>query len=765
MNIRQNLLNLLAFVSMLAAIHAASAQNVVNGVLQGSPRSFMYLPQNPNPTTDWVKPTYGSSYSNPTASTGISGSNTTNHSHAFITRAANGSIPTDCAACELAFGNQYDHLYKLPLAWDSPNYTDGLLHFEDTVIQVGCDQSQGNKSQQMEYKFIPDEDNPVLLVNYMLVMENKTSGHGYPGSGIVNPTITIEVQNATTGALLPLGYYPRDYITNGNEHQGVASYNNTNWPYARYKFIAPGAGTGDQSSLTPSAFTLQPKECPQAQACNCSSDAPSTVAYDFTTVAFNLTEQAANHTPVKFIIKVQACSASAHWAYIYYTAKMVPGEIKGDVCNCDTVIKIEVPYGFDANTYHWYYGIDPENVNPNTMAPLGDLAGFQTVRLNRNSDMIFPYYRCEMTSMTGVPFVYEAFLRLFDLQPSLIWKQEKGNCEYKIHFDDSSRVSVLTPRYDAALNMTLYDTTIMNTWQRTWLYRDENGNIRPLDGGHANDRSFDLVFNNVDPDTPIPVGLAITDDNNTCFDTLWTNVIFDDAYVMAPTSEDTIITCEETITYDAATFGDLYTWNSPGRRPVVYPGAAWNGCDSTVYVYYEIQKPRINEVLSSDDYCDAFHTTLSVDASVDVMAYHWSYKYNTDTTFEEGVNPTAPTITITRPGTYSVTITDESGCVASDEITIDACVPFINLPNAITPSNYDGLNDCVEVIQRDLLESLEFMVYNRFGELVYYTEDKNFCWDGRVKGELKTNVTYNWVLKTVDYNGTYKMYKGSIVVL
>lgn len=765
MNIKQNLLNVLAFVSMVVAIQAVNAQNVVNGVYQGSPRSFMYLPQNYNQNTDWVKPTYGTSYSNPTNTTGIYGYGTENHSHAFITRGANGSIPMDCAACEHIGGNQYDHLAKLPLAWNSPNYTDGQQHFEDTVIQVGCYLAQGKKSQQMEYKFIPDEENPVLLVNYMLVMENKLASHGYPGSSIVNPTVTIEVQNANTGQLLDLGYYPNDYITNGNLHQGIASYNNTNWPYARYKFIAPGSGTGNSSSLTPSAFTLQPKECPRDQACNVSSDAPTSVAYDFTTVAFNLTAQAAAHTPVKFVVKVQACDASAHWAYVYYTAKMVPGEIKGDVCNCDTVISIEVPYGFDPNSYSWYYGIDPNNVNPNTIGPLGDLAGSQKVNLNRSTDMIFPYYRCEMTSMTGVPFVYEAFLRLFDLQPSLVWKQVTGNCEYKIHFDDSSRVSVLTPRYDAALNMTLYDTTIMNTWHRTWLYQDENGNIHPLDGGHANDRSFDVVFNNVDPNTPISVGLAIWDDNNTCYDTLWQNITFDDSFVYSPSSEDTIITCEETITYDAATFGDLYTWNSPGRRPVVYQGAAWNGCDSTVYVYYEIQKPRVNEILSSEEYCDAFFTTLSVDASVNVQAYRWSYKYNTDTTFEEGVNPTAANITITKPGTYSVTITDESGCEASGEITIDACVPFVNLPNAITPSNYDGLNDCVEVIQRDLLESLEFMVYNRNGELVFYTEDKNFCWDGRVKGELKTNVTYNWVLKTIDYNGTYKMYKGSIVVL
>ena len=75
------------------------------------------------------------------------------------------------------------------------------------------------------------------------------------------------------------------------------------------------------------------------------------------------------------------------------------------------------------------------------------------------------------------------------------------------------------------------------------------------------------------------------------------------------------------------------------------------------------------------------------------------------------------------------------------------------------------MNDCIEVIQRDLLESLEFTVYTRSGELVYRTTDKNFCWDGRIDGKLYTNVTYVYVLKTVDYNGQSSMFKGSLLVL
>lgn len=752
------------------------------GVHNGSPNTFMLLHNMPN----WVQAYYTTSSGTTEANNaGVQGLTTTTdgsgyHSHAYVVRTASGNSGEDCSACYEQVpgsGNYNRHLQTLASAWD------GSGGYVDTVIQIGdrftSSGQFGNKCQKLVYQFKPDSIHPVLLVAYTTVLQNVVNSIHHFSS---NPKVEITVTDAS-GNLLNLGYYPNDYYTNYNFNTSTntftadvngnfgphgkwdVNYNdnpnyqpNTAWPYSKYVFAAPGSGGSGYTTMTPSFVDpdFAPMKCPNAQlTSSCCNTGYEVVAYPYTIVAFDLSNYVGQ--TVKFQIHKHGCTPSAHWAEMYFTAKMVAGKIKGDVCNTDDIL-FEVPWGF--KTYEWFCGIDENSGR----VPI-DNSGMRTLTLNRNTDQIWPYYCCIMQSWTGVPFVYKAYLKIYDLHPAMGWEQYAGDCAYNFHFCDSSLISQLTPEVTSAGPTGQYDREYMGTWQRTWLYKDENGVTHLLDGGHANDREFNVTFNNVDGNTVMPVGLAITDDNNTCFDTLWTNVIFDDAYVMAPTSEDTIITCEETITYDAATFGDLYTWNSPGRRPVVYPGAAWNGCDSTVYVYFEIQKPRINEVLSSDDYCDAFHTTLSVDASVDVMAYHWSYKYNTDTTFEEGVNPTAPTITITRPGTYSVTITDESGCVASDEITIDACVPFINLPNAITPSNYDGLNDCVEVIQRDLLESLEFMVYNRFGELVYYTEDKNFCWDGRAKGELKTNVTYNWVLKTVDYNGTYKMYKGSIVVL
>jgi len=725
-------------ICSLLAVTVTQAQPVVNGVLQGSPSTFMLLPQNPT-NNDWVKPAYGSGYSNPGGTQGIYGWGSTNYSHKFITRNANGTIPTDCAAC-FQSGSTYIHPEKLPLSWDTPNFTDGQLHYEDTVIQIGCDQSQGRKSQQMEYKFIPNVDKPVLLVNYMLVMENKTASHGYEGSSITNPTITIEVQNANTGQLLSLGYYPNDYIANGNAATGAP---NNNWPYARYKFVAPGSGTGSSATVTPSAFTLAPYECPRAQACNVNSDVPTSVYYDYNTVAFNLSAQAAANTPVKFVIKVQACSASAHWAYVYYTAKMVSGKLEVNACGNDDIV-MRVPYGFDPNTYEWYSGNDAASATYDNYLNTGEV--YQKI-INRNTTSLKPYYRCQMYSKTGVPFTYEANLKIYNTESEILYEQIVDDCHYAFHFEDISNVSTLTPNTVAGG----YDTTRFDNWNRRWRIYDLQGNMIHE---AQNTTEFDFRFpDNVTDGAKI--WLEVSDPDGACGpDTMEYDLEFDPAYVEAVQTTDTIITCEEhlPVIFDPGTFGDQHTWHDAGTRQVVYEGVRWNGCDSTVHVTLIVQKPQIT-LQSSVDFCDEFVTTLSVNSNVNVETYLWS------------TDETTPTISVNAPGTYSVTITDEGSCTAENEIIVPACKPFVNLPTAITPSNHDGLNDCVEVVQRNLIESLEFTVYSRTGEVVYSTTDKYFCWDGRVNGKLYPGTIYNWVLNVKDYDGYKTAYKGSITVL
>ena len=165
-----------------------------------------------------------------------------------------------------------------------------------------------------------------------------------------------------------------------------------------------------------------------------------------------------------------------------------------------------------------------------------------------------------------------------------------------------------------------------------------------------------------------------------------------------------------------------------------------------------IRKPKV-EIVFDLDFCDEFTTTLAANTEEEVAEYKWN------------TGEITPSITITTPGTYSLDIVSEDGCTTSNSITIPACKPFLNLANSITPSNMDGVNDYFYIPERNLISALEFTVFNRNGEMVYHTTNKDFEWNGTVNGKLFVGATYNYILRITDYEGVTSTHKGSITVL
>ena len=176
------------------------------------------------------------------------------------------------------------------------------------------------------------------------------------------------------------------------------------------------------------------------------------------------------------------------------------------------------------------------------------------------------------------------------------------------------------------------------------------------------------------------------------------------------------------------------------------------GCDSTVILTLTIIDTSLEIIASPPDFCDDLYTELSVESLFP------DYIWNT--------GETTSSITVTMPGTYIVTAS-YGNCQATVGVTIQPCDLFINLPNAITPSNADGLNDYFylnEYYQR-LITNFSIIIVNRWGEIVFMSNDKNFRWYGEYKGKVYLNVVYNYVITYWDLFGEEFMIKGQIVVL
>jgi gliding motility-associated-like protein len=124
---------------------------------------------------------------------------------------------------------------------------------------------------------------------------------------------------------------------------------------------------------------------------------------------------------------------------------------------------------------------------------------------------------------------------------------------------------------------------------------------------------------------------------------------------------------------------------------------------------------------------------------------------------------------ITEPGTYWVTVTDNNGCFANDTIDIpESCPIILNVPNAFSP-NGDGINDYFNAIPLGSnITSYQMLIFDRWGEQVFSTNDFSIDWDGRYLGKDAEVATYIWTIyvEGIQANRTVrKTLSGTVTVL
>jgi gliding motility-associated-like protein len=93
--------------------------------------------------------------------------------------------------------------------------------------------------------------------------------------------------------------------------------------------------------------------------------------------------------------------------------------------------------------------------------------------------------------------------------------------------------------------------------------------------------------------------------------------------------------------------------------------------------------------------------------------------------------------------TYTVGVTDAMGCFTGQSTFTVHIEPLssIDVPTAFTP-NGDGVNDVVYVAGWGIKKLLYFKIFNRWGELVFETDDITVGWDGTYRSVPQNTETY-----------------------
>ena len=100
---------------------------------------------------------------------------------------------------------------------------------------------------------------------------------------------------------------------------------------------------------------------------------------------------------------------------------------------------------------------------------------------------------------------------------------------------------------------------------------------------------------------------------------------------------------------------------------------------------------------------------------------------------------------VTSAGTYRVTVTNSIGCTGSDTVVVNMDCADLYFPGAFTPNNdskNDGFGPIGTMVSQ--VRNYTLRVYNRYGQMIFYSTDPYQKWDGTSKGIVYNIGTYTW---------------------
>jgi gliding motility-associated-like protein len=157
-------------------------------------------------------------------------------------------------------------------------------------------------------------------------------------------------------------------------------------------------------------------------------------------------------------------------------------------------------------------------------------------------------------------------------------------------------------------------------------------------------------------------------------------------------------------------------------------------------------------------------TLICRDSIINLSAYP-----NDAATYTWSTGAATQSIHTSKAGTLTVAITTKEGCKQEASVTINTkyCGPIcpqLFMPNAFSP-NKDGRNDYFQPMNSADMSSLEFSIYNRFGERVFYGKGLQARWDGRFKDKSCDAGTYFYYSRYNDCHGIELTKKGDVVLV
>ena len=313
-----------------------------------------------------------------------------------------------------------------------------------------------------------------------------------------------------------------------------------------------------------------------------------------------------------------------------------------------------------------------------------------------------------------------------------------------VQFSDSSVVTgSVVNKWSWVLNNAEWSAQ-QNTSRSFSFFNPKVGLVATSALGCKSDTTFKTLFVNPLPDVTMnfknscknaPVNFTATDNSGTVTQWKW---VFGDGAV-------------------ATTQNAQHTYTANGTYKVKLFATAATGCysdslqkDITIYGTNAFAG---NDTIAAAGQPVQLHATGG-------LSYSWTPAIGLS-----DVNISNPVAIISSTQTYFLKAFTPEGCESYDDVTVKIYKgPDIYLPNAFTP-NGDTKNDLFKGIAVGIKQFNYLKVYNRWGQLVFYTTDYNKGWDGMWKGRQQPGGVYIILANGIDFKGNIIDKKATVMLI
>lgn len=189
-------------------------------------------------------------------------------------------------------------------------------------------------------------------------------------------------------------------------------------------------------------------------------------------------------------------------------------------------------------------------------------------------------------------------------------------------------------------------------------------------------------------------------------------------------------------------------------------------CSDSLTVNFNLPVPVIKAAFSAPDFACPNDTIVFKDESLGkILSWNWDFGNGIQSNVQ---NPPAQMYNaVATAKEIPVRLAVKDAACADTTYRLIKIIPncYIAVPSAFTPNN-DGLNDFLYPLNAFKAVNLTFRVFNRYGQIIFESHDRNGKWDGTFKGIQQAAGTYVWTLEYTEYDTGKKItQKGTTVLI